>query len=169
MLLPQEMIECKGLDQCADSPLARAIFEKFEWVSNVFISNNFITITKKAPEEWYEFMPAVKEYLQMYISHNFEIVSPAFLEARMMERTNHEAADDIESKIKNLLEKYVKPAVEMDGGNIAFRKYEDGVVALSMQGSCSGCPSSQVTLKSGIEGLLKRMIPEIQEVVAEEA
>ena len=67
----------------------------------------------------------------------------------------------------DLLEKYVKPAVEMDGGHIAFKSYNDGIVSLILQGACSGCPSSMLTLKSGIEGLLKRMIPEIKEVVAE--
>jgi len=73
-----------------------------------------------------------------------------------------------EQKIIDLLEKYVKPAVEGDGGHIAFRRFEEGIVHLSMQGSCSGCPSSQITLKSGIEGLLKRMVPEVKEVVAVE-
>lgn len=169
MLLPQELIECKSIEQCDESPLAKSLFEKYNWVSNVFISNNFITITKKAAEDWYELMPEVKEFLRMYLTHNFEVVSPSFLERKMQERNDREASDDIETKIKNLLEKYVKPAVEMDGGNIAFKKFESGIVTLSMQGSCSGCPSSQITLKSGIEGLLKRMVPEVQEVVAEEA
>ena len=168
MLLPQELIECKKGEACLDSPLAKALFEKFDWVNNVFISNNFITITKKAKEEWYELMPSMKEYLRVYVGHQFEIVSKEFLERKMKERNDKEVGDDIESKIINLLEKYVRPAVEMDGGNIAFKKFEDGIVTLSMQGSCSGCPSSQVTLKSGIEGLLKRMVPEVLEVVAEE-
>lgn len=168
MLLPQEMIECKSKDDCSDSPLAAAMFDKFAWVTNVFVSNNFVTITKKAEEEWYELMPAMKEFLRMYVGHSFEIVTSAFLEKKMKDRAERETGDDTASKIKNLLEKYVKPAVEMDGGNIAFKKFEDGVVTLSMQGSCSGCPSSQVTLKSGIEGLLKRMVPEVTEVVAEE-
>ena len=74
---------------------------------------------------------------------------------------------DVVKRIKELLENYVKPAVEMDGGAIQFKKFEDGVVTLMLQGSCSGCPSSMITLKSGIEGMMKRMIPEVQEVVAE--
>jgi Fe-S cluster biogenesis protein NfuA len=73
---------------------------------------------------------------------------------------------DVVVRIKELLENYVKPAVEMDGGAIAFRNYDNGVVSLSLQGSCSGCPSSMITLKSGIEGMMKRMIPEVKEVVA---
>ena len=70
-------------------------------------------------------------------------------------------------KIKDLLDTYVRPAVEMDGGNIAFKSFKDGIVTVILQGSCSGCPSSTVTLKSGIEGMLQRMIPEVKEVVSE--
>ncbi|RYF89919.1 MAG: NifU family protein, partial [Chitinophagaceae bacterium] len=75
--------------------------------------------------------------------------------------------DDVVKRIKELLENYVKPAVEMDGGAIQFKSYENGKVNLLMQGSCSGCPSSMITLKAGIEGMMKRMIPEVNEVVAE--
>ena len=75
--------------------------------------------------------------------------------------------DDVVKRIKELLENYVKPAVEMDGGAIQFKSYENGTVNLAMQGSCSGCPSSTITLKAGIEGMMKRMIPEVKEVVAE--
>ena len=81
--------------------------------------------------------------------------------------TVHADDDDIVKRVKELLENYVKPAVEMDGGAIQFKSYEDGVVNLMLQGSCSGCPSSMITLKAGIEGMMKRMIPEVKEVVAE--
>ena len=74
---------------------------------------------------------------------------------------------DVVKRIKELLENYVRPAVEMDGGAIAYKNFDQGVVTLSLQGSCSGCPSSMITLKSGIEGMMKRMIPEVKEVVAE--
>ena len=74
---------------------------------------------------------------------------------------------DVVKRIKELLENYVKPAVEMDGGAIQFKSYNNGIVNLMLQGSCSGCPSSMVTLKAGIEGMMKRMIPEVKEVVAE--
>ena len=81
----------------------------------------------------------------------------------------NEGDEDVVKRIKELLENYVKPAVEMDGGAISFISFENGTVTLSMQGSCSGCPSSTVTLKAGIEGMMKRMIPEVKEVVAESA
>ena len=74
--------------------------------------------------------------------------------------------DDVVKRIKELLDNHVRPAVEMDGGAIQFKSYEDGTVNLSMQGACSGCPSSMITLKAGIEGMMKRMIPEVKEVVA---
>lgn len=89
--------------------------------------------------------------------------------ARKPQATNDVAADDddVVKRIKELLENYVKPAVEMDGGAIQFKSYQDGVVKLMMQGSCSGCPSSMITLKAGIEGMMKRMVPEVKEVLAE--
>ena len=89
-------------------------------------------------------------------------------------KVKHEASnavsaddDDVVKRVKELLENYVKPAVEMDGGAIQFKSYNDGVVNLMLQGSCRGCPSSMITLKAGIEGMMKRMIPEVKEVVAE--
>lgn len=167
MLLPYEIIECKKKEDCEDSPLAKSLFEKFDWVSNVFISNNFITITKSTDTDWYELMPEMKNFLKMYVSTSLEVVTKSFLEAKIKERQAVENPEDIDTKIKGLLEKYVKPAVEIDGGHIAFKSFENGIVTLIMQGSCSGCPSSNITLKSGIEGLLKRMVPEVVEVVAD--
>jgi Fe-S cluster biogenesis protein NfuA len=90
--------------------------------------------------------------------------------ASMKQESSNEVSaddDDVVKRIKELLENYVKPAVEMDGGAIQFKSYEDGRVNLMLQGSCSGCPSSMITLKAGIEGMMKRMIPEVKEVVAE--
>jgi Fe-S cluster biogenesis protein NfuA len=138
-------------------------------VSGVFISNNFVTITKKPDYEWYEISPELKEAIKKFISS----VRPAVSESLYKKGEPIESApvsdeSNAEDKIKDLLEKYVKPAVESDGGHIAFRSFENGIVNLSLQGSCSGCPSSSITLKSGIEGLLKRMVPEVKEVVAVE-
>jgi Fe-S cluster biogenesis protein NfuA len=90
-------------------------------------------------------------------------------EIKKQEASNISNSDDtdIVKRIKELLENYVKPAVEMDGGAISYKNYDNGKVTLVLQGSCSGCPSSMVTLKSGIEGMMKRMLPEVKEVVAE--
>jgi NFU1 iron-sulfur cluster scaffold homolog, mitochondrial len=167
LLLPNILIDCRRGEDTKDFPLAASIFDKFDWVSGVFVSNNFVTISKNTPDDWYEHMHAIKNYLQMFIENKLDIVTKDFLDREIEAKTNEIEDTSIEGKIKDLLEKYVKPAVEKDGGFIAFHSFIDGVVTLKMQGSCSGCPSSQITLKSGIEGLLKRMVPEVMEVVAE--
>lgn len=166
ILLPNIIIDKRRGENTDECPLAQSIFEKYDWVSGVFVSNNFITITKNTVHDWYEYMNDIREFVKMYISNRFEIVSKSYLDAHTS-KIDEPIDDSIEGKIKDLLEKYVKPAVERDGGFIAFHSFENGLVKLKMQGSCSGCPSSQITLKSGIEGLLKRMIPEVMEVEAE--
>ena len=154
------------------SPLAKAVFE-FPYVKYVYISNNFVTITKEFNYAWEDIMLKLKDYLKKYVEEGGEVVKEGYAEAiEKMEADQVEShaysEDDAETvvKIKELIETYVKPAVEMDGGNIEFKSYNQGVVSVIMQGACSGCPSSTVTLKSGIEGMLKRMIPDIKEVVA---
>jgi Fe-S cluster biogenesis protein NfuA len=109
----------------------------------------------------------LKNYLNeggVVVKEGFEALKSQLTEEETVQYTGENA--EIVQKIKSMIETYVKPAVEMDGGNIEFRSFENGVVTLAMQGSCSGCPSSTVTLKSGIEGMMKRMIPEVKEVVA---
>ncbi len=154
------------------SPLATELFKQ-PYVKGVYICNNFVSITKQVNYEWADIMLRLKEFIKSYVAEGNPIVKEGFdefmaqLEAERgagMEYSEDEAV--IVKKIKELIDTYVKPAVEMDGGNIEFERYEDGVVYLTMQGACSGCPSSTVTLKSGIEGMLKRMIPEVKEVVA---
>ncbi len=155
------------------SPLAAELFE-MPFVKGVYICNNFVTITKEFNYDWADIMLKVKEFLKGYIAEGKPILNDGF-EATMAkieeeqgasyEYTENEA--EIVKKIKDMIETYVKPAVEMDGGNIEFKSWDKGTVTLVMQGACSGCPSSTVTLKQGIEGMLKRMIPEVKEVVAE--
>ncbi len=154
------------------SPLADSLFKK-EYVQAVYISNNFVTITKKPDYDWHEIMIPAKEYLKSLIESGITIVSEEFEGFQQQQRTEelaeqYEGKDaEIVQRIREMIQTYVKPAVEMDGGNIEFKHYKNGIVTVMMQGSCSGCPSSTVTLKAGIEGLLKRMVPEVQEVVAE--
>lgn len=154
------------------SPLAKALYEK-EYVQSVYISNNFVTITKKPEYDWHEIMIPAKEYLKSLVESGISMVDESF-ELHRQQQMEAELAGqysgqegEIVQRIRDMIQTYVKPAVEMDGGNIEFKHYKDGVVTVMMQGSCSGCPSSTVTLKAGIEGLLKRMVPEVQEVVAE--
>jgi Fe-S cluster biogenesis protein NfuA len=125
--------------------------------------NNFVTITKTPDADWMEISATLREFVKNYLEEGKEIIATGFKPHAAS--TQDETA--VIAKIKEMLENYVKPAVEMDGGAIQFKSYHEGKVELLMQGSCSGCPSSMITLKAGIEGLLKRMVPEVQEVVAE--
>ncbi|NRA49714.1 MAG: NifU family protein [Phaeodactylibacter sp.] len=155
------------------SPLATELFD-MPFVKAVYICNNFVTITKEFNYDWADIMLKVKEYLKGYIGDEKPILKEGFEEAMAKieeERgASYEYSEDeteIVKKIKDLIDTHVKPAVEMDGGNIEFKSWDQGTVTLIMQGACSGCPSSTVTLKQGIEGMLQRMIPEVKEVVAE--
>lgn len=164
MLLANNSIDFRDKESVKNAPIATALFEQFSFVKGVFISNNFITITKSNTEtEWIEIVPEVKQFLKQYLTEDKPIAS---IEETKEVVTNGEP-QNIEEKIVSVLNTYVRPAVEMDGGNIRFKSYNEGIVTVMMQGSCSGCPSSTLTLKSGIEGLLKRMVPEVTEVVAE--
>lgn len=155
------------------SALASALFKE-PYVKGVYVCNNFVTITKEFNYAWDDIMLNAKSFIKKWIEEGKEIVKEGFAEAyEAMEaerRANYEYSGDDEAivtKIEELIDTYVRPAVEMDGGNIAFKSFKEGIVTVIMQGSCSGCPSSTVTLKSGIESMLKRMIPEVTEVVQE--
>ncbi len=155
------------------SPMAKEIFE-LPYVKGVYISNNFVTITKEFNYSWEDIMLPAKEFIKSYIEAEKPLIKEGFAEAmekieaeRGVSYDYSEEEVKIVAKIKELIETYVKPAVEMDGGNIEFKSFDKGVVTVILQGSCSGCPSSTVTLKSGIEGMLKRMVPEVTEVKSE--
>ncbi len=141
----------------------------FPFIKAVFIASNFVTLTKTGETDWNDVIPSVRQFLKDYLEEGKSVINEEELAAVKQTSSNEVAADDddVVKRIKELLDNYVRPAVEMDGGAIQFRSYEDGVVNLMMQGSCSGCPSSMITLKAGIEGMMKRMIPEVKEVVAE--
>ncbi|WP_236975222.1 NifU family protein [Membranihabitans maritimus] len=153
------------------SPLAKALFE-FPYVKGVYVSNNFVTVSKELNYEWEDIMLKIKSFIKDYVEKDGVIVTEdyeVYLES--MEEEKHDKVysgdeGELVQKIKDLLETYVKPAVAGDGGNIEFQSYDDGVVSVLLQGACSGCPSSTLTLKSGIEGMLKRMIPEVKAVEA---
>ncbi len=166
-ILPNFQLDFKTKELASGSELAKALFE-IPFVNGVFVANNFVTITKKPEYEWFEIAPELKEALKQFLQSGKKPVEDALLPKDILQEQKSAAADESpETKIKDLLDKYVKPAIQMDGGHIEFKSFNEGVVTLSLQGSCSGCPSSAITLKSGIEGLLKRMVPEVTEVVAE--
>ncbi|MEO6682783.1 MAG: NifU family protein [Ginsengibacter sp.] len=169
LLYPGKSVEFANEESASASPLAIQLFA-FPFVKSVFIASNFVTLTKTDDtENWQDVIPSVRQFLKEFLEEGNVIINEEQLAERKTESSNtvHADDDDVVKRIKELLENYVKPAVEMDGGAIQFVSYEDGVVNLKMQGSCSGCPSSMITLKAGIEGMMKRMIPEVQEVVAE--
>ena len=148
MILPNDSIDFRtneGLDTC---PMAKELFE-YDFV-------------KKSDYEWFDIIPQLKKFVQDYLEAEKPIVV-------IKENMTDEEESEVVIKIKQLLEDHVRPAVEMDGGAIDFKSFEKGVVTVTMKGSCSGCPSSTLTLKAGIENLLKRMIPEVDAVEAEAA
>lgn len=152
-------------DEAQKSPLAGSLF-KFNFVKGVYISQNFVTITKDSESLWAELIPIVRTFLKEYVTQD----NPVFFEEKDETDSSvaiHENDPEPVKKIKQILAQSVRPVVEMDGGNIEFKSYDDGIVTLALKGSCSGCPSSTITLKSGIENLLKRLVPEVKEVVAE--
>lgn len=154
------------------SPLAEKIFN-LPFVAGVFISSNFITVTRTDVVEWDMVQSELREYIQEYLNSDGRVLhadAPSQALAQANERaTSHAAPLTAEDEqIVQVLDEYVRPAVEADGGHIAFRSFREGIVTVTLQGSCSGCPSSMVTLKGGIENLLKQMVPGVREVVAEE-
>jgi Fe-S cluster biogenesis protein NfuA len=146
------------------SPLAETLFG-IEGIERVFLGSDFVTVTKREDKEWAVVKPAV---LGAIMDH-YTSGKPILLEGAATEsqHSDQEENSEIVQQIIELLDTRVRPAVAQDGGDIVFKDFKDGVVTLYMQGSCSGCPSSTATLKSGIENMLKHYIPEIIEVRAE--
>lgn len=173
-LLVDNSIEFSDISQANISPLATSLF-KFPFVKGVYIKNNFITVTKVPVVEWIEVMHELREFIKDYFVQEKVVFTtePVFTSNSEKKQpstgTNPviENPTESEAKIIEILEEYIKPAVEQDGGEISFQSFENGVVSVVLRGSCSGCPSSTLTLKAGIEQLLKRMVPGVESVIAE--
>ena len=156
------------------SNVALALFG-FPFVKGVFITRNFITITKAPTVEWEDIAYELRIFLSDILKNTAEIVTSVPVEKNsdspdtVVENTIYEPviSSEVDQKIVDLLEEYVKPAVENDGGAIHFKSFENGIVTVILKGSCSGCPSSTETLKGGVEQLLKSYLKEVKEVVAE--
>jgi Fe-S cluster biogenesis protein NfuA len=167
LLYPGKSIDFPDVETAKPSPLAIELFG-FPFVKSVFIASNFVTLTKINDTDWNDVIPSIRQFLKEYLEEGKAVLNEEEIVITKNEGNTIGADDDdVVKRIKELLENYVKPAVEMDGGAIQFKSYDEGVVNLMLQGSCSGCPSSMITLKAGIEGMMKRMIPEVKEVVAE--
>ncbi len=162
----QSMASAKGY-----SPLAEELF-KLPFVNGVFIASNFVTVTKTDNLSWDFITMELREFIREWLSNGKEVLiqmpsKSAPVESKDNTPTKVFEASEYDDAICDLLDEYVRPAVENDGGAIDFRGYENGVVTVVLKGSCSGCPSSTATLKGGIETLLMQHLPEVKEVVAE--
>lgn len=179
LFLEDGIVEFASAEEVQGCPLATQLFS-FTGVKSIFITSNFITITKVSNIDWFEITGILREFIRGYLSTGEKIFSAnphkAVEKSAMKTESGELLKDapapaenntDLDQKIIQMLEDYVKPAVEQDGGAIHFRSFNNGVVTVALKGSCSGCPSSTLTLKSGIENLLKQMIPQVTEVVAE--
>ena len=145
------------------SPLAKVLFD-IEGVSGVFFGSDFITITKEKDIDWQVIKPIILGSIMDHYNSGKEILINDDQKIENKEDKVAPKDKEIVKQIKELLDTRVRPAVAMDGGDITFQKYDDGIVYLYMQGACSGCPSSTATLKMGIENMLKHYIPEVSEV-----
>ena len=166
LLYPGKSIDFPDESTAAPSPLAKELFA-FPFIRSVFIASNFVTLAKTPDTNWDDVIPSIREFLKEYLEEGKAVINEDQIVVKKSTDTINAGDEDVVVRIKELLENYVKPAVEMDGGAISFKGFDNGTVKLMLQGSCSGCPSSMITLKSGIEGMMKRMIPEVKEVVAE--
>ncbi|MGK6351515.1 NifU family protein [Parapedobacter sp. DT-150] len=159
-LLVNGSLDFPDREKAQSSPFARELF-KFNFVNGVFFASNFVTITKTDDAEWEDIEAILKDFVKGAVESELKVQ-----EVAVDEDVNFEGSET-EIKIQQILHDYVRPAVEQDGGAISYKSFDEGTVFVELRGSCSGCPSSTITLKAGIEGLLKRMVPEVQEVVAE--
>ena len=162
-MLTRTAIEFKNIDQTAASPLAKELF-KFPYVKEIFIDENYISVTKYDVNNWDEITLELRSFIKQFIENGGTVLDENFAQETLVDETKKtEEFDNLDitsQKIINILEEYVKPAVAADGGNIAFDSFdeENKIVKVILQGACSGCPSSTFTLKSGIESLLKTML-----------
>ena len=154
-------------EQTGASPVAKLIYEEYAWVQEVFFSSNYITLTKTPETDWNEVQMEARNFIAQTLTKGIEcVVEGAEPIQEEPSRPLSEEEEHTVAKIKGILDEYIRPAVERDGGAISFHSFDAGVVKVLLQGSCSGCPSSTVTLKAGIEALLKRAMPEVEAVEA---
>lgn len=162
-LLTKTAAEFKNIDETQSSPLAKELF-KFHYVKEIFIAENYVSITKYDSISWDEITLELRNFIKQYIENGGIVLDENLIERdKKIEKQQIKNFDNLDvnsQQIINILEEYVKPAVAADGGNILFDSYDDSdkKVKVILQGSCNGCPSSTFTLKNGIENMLKSML-----------
>ena len=152
----------QNIEETSNSPFAKRLFD-VDGVEGVFFGSDFITITKSQSIDWQVMKPLILGSIMDHYNSGEETISKDKKNDNKSLKSD-ENDDDIVKQIKELLDTRVRPAVAMDGGDIVYDSFKDGIVYLHMQGACSGCPSSTATLKMGIENMLKHYVPEVQEV-----
>ncbi len=166
-MLTKTAVEFKNIDQTTASPLAQELF-KFPYVKEVFIDENYISVTKYEINDWQDITLEIRTFIKQFIENGGTVLDEnliaASVEQEALKTENFDKLDLTSQQIINILEEFVKPAVQADGGNIAFESYDEStkIAKVILQGACSGCPSSTFTLKSGIENMLKSMLNDEQ-------
>jgi Fe-S cluster biogenesis protein NfuA len=158
-VMPSGVAEFMNAEAAGKSPLAERIFT-IGGVQSVFFGRDFVSVTKTDNVQWLD----IKAMILGAVMQHFTTGEPLFREGQGATVIDDSLLDEISKQIKELIEKRVRPAVAMDGGDIVFDRFEQGVVYLTMRGACSGCPSSTVTLKNGVETMLRHYVPEVLEV-----
>ena len=174
-IISGDSIEFKNIDEAEKSPLVIKLFH-FPFVKEVFIARNFVSITKYDMMEWEDITMEVRQFIRDYLASGGVVLEERDNsitkkidkeKPKLFKEFRQKDLGEVEVRIVEILDEYVKPAVESDGGNIRFISYDKGKVSVLLQGACSGCPSSTVTLKQGIENILKKMLPTlVDEVLA---
>jgi Fe-S cluster biogenesis protein NfuA len=193
-LLPGHLLEMNRSNDIGLSPLGSRLLE-FEEIVSVMISNSFVSLTRQPHAEWSDLIPVLRDFMSHYLQSDLPIVDQALwgihgpalaidaqsavtdaVESHVDDSlandplgTSYQRNPQIESKIEEILKDYIQPAVEQDGGAIQFKSFnpDSGLVKVVLRGACNGCPSASLTLKAGIENILRRMVPEVKEVVAD--
>lgn len=168
-LLVEGMYEIKRNEDSTEAPIAKDLFQQFPFIQEIFISDNYLSVTKDSSTEWQEQSIPVKDHLLQYLQKGGLVVTDQFKPNVETASTVEKKRTPIEEKIASILEEYIKPAVASDGGNIELVEFDESTktAVMLLQGACSGCPSSTVTLKNGIETMLKNMLPgEVESVTA---
>jgi Fe-S cluster biogenesis protein NfuA len=163
-VMPQGTADFVEAASAAKAPLARRLFQ-VDGVTGVFLGQDFVAVTKADAIDWFALKPAILAGIMEHFASGLPVIED---EADLPESHADGGDSDTVQQIKQLLDTRVRPAVAMDGGDIVFQGFDDGIVTLQMRGACQGCPSSTATLKMGIENMLRHYIPEVREVRAAE-
>ena len=158
---PKRLVNFNSKEDCNISPLAKSLFD-IKYVTSVFFGKDFIAVNKQKDKDW----EVIKPEILLTIMEHFSANLPVFNAQDVKSAKDDSEDDEITKQIKEIIEHRVRPAVAQDGGDIIFHSFESGIVKLELHGACSGCPSASITLKNGIENMLKHYVPEVSAVEA---